>query len=98
MIQLQIITTSEEMQLAFNQAVEKAMQDYIQKSKDEAKKELIISGDAVCTKLAITMPTLISWRQKGKVPFIQIGSAIRYDWYKVIEALEVSNKKKGAAA
>ena len=55
----------------------------------------IITGDKLCQRLDITIQTLIRWRQKGKIPFMQIGSAIRYDLNKVIEAIEVG-KKKGA--
>lgn len=55
----------------------------------------IITGEELCKKLDVTIQTLIRWRQKGKIPYLQIGSSIRYDLNKVIEALEVG-KKKGA--
>jgi len=90
---IQIITTNEEMQIAFDRAVVKAMQNY---QHTEIRIEpLIVAGNEVCRKFDITMPTLIRWRQKGRIPFMQIGSAIRYDLNKVIEALKVSGKKKG---
>ena len=54
----------------------------------------IINGDALCKKLGVTIQTLIRWRQKGKIPFLQIGSSIRYDLNKVLDCLE--DKKKGA--
>lgn len=38
--------------------------------------------------LGVSVQTLIRWRQKGKIPFIEVGSAIRYDKSKVIKALE----------
>ncbi len=47
----------------------------------------------LCTFLGLSEPTVIRWRHKGKIPFMQIGSAIRYDVNKVIEALEVGKKK-----
>jgi hypothetical protein len=56
----------------------------------------IITGEDLSKKLGVTIQTLIRWRQKGKIPFLQIGNSIRYDFNKVIEALEV-NKKKGAS-
>lgn len=46
-----------------------------------------------CEALDITEPTIIRWRNKGKIPFMQIGSSIRYDLNAVIKALEVTNKK-----
>jgi predicted DNA-binding transcriptional regulator AlpA len=52
----------------------------------------IINRDELCKRLDITEPTCIRWEKKGKIPRIEIGSAIRYNWPKVIEALE---SKKG---
>jgi excisionase family DNA binding protein len=41
--------------------------------------------------LGVTEATIIRWRKKGKIPFMQIGSRVLYDKNKVVEALE---KKK----
>ena len=57
----------------------------------------IMTGEELCKKLDITIQTLIRWRHKGKIPFFAIGSSIRYDFNKVLEALEVG-KKKGTKA
>ena len=57
----------------------------------------IITGEQLCKKLDVTIQTLIRWRHKGKIPYMQIGSAIRYDLNKVLEAIEVG-KKKGRVA
>ena len=54
-----------------------------------------INQRELCTFLGLSEPTIIRYRHKGKIPFMQIGSAIRYDVNSVIEALEVG-KKKGA--
>ena len=48
----------------------------------------ILNGEQLAEKLNITVQTLHKWRGKKKVPFLQIGSAIRYDLYKVLKALE----------
>jgi hypothetical protein len=48
----------------------------------------IINRDELCKRLDITEPTCIRWEKKGKIPRIEIGSAIRYNWPKVIEVLE----------
>ncbi|HLT07972.1 MAG TPA: helix-turn-helix domain-containing protein [Cyclobacteriaceae bacterium] len=55
----------------------------------------IIDGKELMTRLAISEPTLIRWRKRGKVPFMEIGSSIRYDWFKVLEALEKKGGKHG---
>lgn len=48
----------------------------------------IIDGDTLCERFNITRQTLGRWRSQNRIPFIQIGSIIRYDFFKVIEALE----------
>lgn len=57
----------------------------------------LITGDELCLKLGVTIQTLIRWRQKGKIPYLQVGGSIRYDLNKVLDALEVK-KVKGRAA
>lgn len=52
----------------------------------------IINRDELCKRLDITEPTAIRWEKKGKIPSLRIGSNVRYNWQKVIEALE--NKKE----
>jgi len=48
----------------------------------------------LCEFLGLSEPTIITWRNKGKIPFMQMGSAIRYDLNAVLKALEVPNKKR----
>ncbi len=47
-----------------------------------------ITVKELCKFLNITEPTLIRWRKKGKIPFIQIGSRILFQKSKVIAAIE----------
>lgn len=54
--------------------------------------EIILDTDQLMLKLGVTRPTLSKWRKENRIPFIQIGSVVRYDLDKVLEALE--NKKK----
>ena len=70
-------------------------QTYLNEPAQPPQTPNIVNNDLVCQRLGISLPTLIRWRQKGKIPFMQIGSAIRYDLNKVIAAIEVG-KKKGA--
>jgi hypothetical protein len=55
--------------------------------------ENIVDTAEICRRLGITEPTAIRYRKKGKIPFFTIGSAIRYNWQKVLESLE--GKKEG---
>jgi hypothetical protein len=54
----------------------------------------IMTGEQVCVKLDINIQTLTRWRKKGKIPYLQIGSAIRYDFNKVVAAIEVVKLKR----
>ena len=54
-----------------------------------------VSCIVLCKFLNITEPTLIRWRNKGKIPFMQIGGRYRYDKNAVAKALESGNKKGG---
>jgi excisionase family DNA binding protein len=53
-----------------------------------------ITTRELCEYLGITEPTVIRWRKKGKIPFLQIGSAIRFDKQAVVKALEKKNEKR----
>ena len=90
---IQIITDKSEFQLVALEMMQWAIEN-MPKSKPEPQPE-IMTGEELCKKLDLTIQTLIRWRHKGKIPFMRIGSSIRYDVIKVLEAIEVG-KKKGA--
>lgn len=48
----------------------------------------IVNGKKLADILGVSMPTIINWRKRGKIPFLSIGEAIRYDLNKVLKALE----------
>jgi excisionase family DNA binding protein len=52
----------------------------------------IITQDELCKRLMISKPTLIRWVKKKNIPFIRIGKSMRFNWHKVIEALEFQKK------
>jgi hypothetical protein len=54
----------------------------------------IINTEELCKRLDISEPTAIKWRRKNKIPFIIIGSSIRYNWPAVIKALESKSAGK----
>jgi excisionase family DNA binding protein len=59
-----------------------------------AQQNEIIGREELCTRLNITVPTAIRWEKKGKIPALRVGSNVRYNWPKVIEALEKSGGNK----
>lgn len=61
-------------------------------STEETKPKTILDTDQLMLKLGVTRPTLSKWRKENRIPFIQVGSVVRYDLDKVLEALE--NKKR----
>lgn len=55
----------------------------------------IISDKTLCERLEVTRQTIGRWRKQNRIPFIQIGSVIRYDFNKVVEALEEGGLRNG---
>jgi excisionase family DNA binding protein len=51
-----------------------------------------ITTKELCKFLGVTQPTIARYKKKQIIPYLTIGSAIRFDLDKVIAALE--NKKK----
>lgn len=47
-----------------------------------------ITTKELCDFLNISEPTIIRWRKKGKIPFLQVGSSLRFSKASVIKALE----------
>lgn len=54
----------------------------------------IIDRTELCKRLGITEPTAIRWEKKGVIPCFRIGSSVRYNWAKVVDALETKSPKK----
>lgn len=53
----------------------------------------VIDGKELCKRLDISEPTLIRWRQKGKIPSFRIGTSVRYNWPAVVKHLEKNGGK-----
>lgn len=51
-----------------------------------------VTTKELCEFLDVTEPTVKRWRDKGVIPFMQIGSAVRFNLNDVLKALEVKNK------
>jgi predicted DNA-binding transcriptional regulator AlpA len=84
----QAITTNltpDELTTLIELAVNKAMGKQIEAPHTKTE---IIDRSELCRRLNITEPTCIRYEKKGKLPRIEIGSSIRYDWNRVIKALE----------
>ena len=53
----------------------------------------VIDTQELCKRLDLSEPTIITWRKKKTIPFFRIGSSVRFNWLKVVEALEKRNGK-----
>lgn len=91
---LQLITTQEELQRTIDQAVQRAFSKVAADQLGAHTLEEIIDSKTLMQRLDISEPTLQRWRDKNRIPYIQEDSVIRYNWPKVLEALE---KRKGGA-
>ena len=91
---LQIITEREEIRGIALEMMQWAIENMPESN--QTPQPEIMTGEELCKKLDVTIQTLIRWRHKGKIPYLQIGSSIRYDFNKVLDALEVTKKKGGA--
>ena len=47
-----------------------------------------INTRQLCDYLNVTEPTILRWRQKGKIPFFTVGSAVRFHLKDVLNALD----------
>lgn len=80
----------------FLNMVKQAVHQEMANSTGSEKKNICeppVTTKQLCEYLNITEPTVIRWRQKGKIPFFQIGSAVRYDKNEVMEALRINKQK-----
>lgn len=48
----------------------------------------IVNIDTLCERLDITRSTALRWRKKKKIPSFRIGSAVRFDFAKVLDSLQ----------
>lgn len=86
------LTTPEVRQL-FRQELETYFENSNQNNSVTSNIEQPVTTKQLCEFLGITEPTIIRWRKKGKIPFLQIGSRILFQKSAVLKALE---NKKGA--
>jgi excisionase family DNA binding protein len=77
---------SEAMQLLFSRL--DGIEQKLGRETDSPNFEKPITTKELCAFLAITEPTVIRWKKKGKIPYFRIGSAIRFNLKDVLKALE----------
>jgi hypothetical protein len=86
MSQALYIMTEEQIKAFGNQLLE----DFLSKMPviGPAPQVELISPEELCKRMNISIPTQIRLRKKGRLPYLEAGNQIRYDWNKVLETLK----------
>jgi excisionase family DNA binding protein len=91
-LQIQIISTPSELQALIDSSVKQAFEKLSPNFKRDETNDTPVSTKEICKFLNITEPTLIRWRQKGKIPFLRIGGRLMYQKSAVVEALSKNTR------
>ncbi|WP_099367305.1 helix-turn-helix transcriptional regulator [Sphingobacterium sp. 1.A.4] len=86
------LATQDQLRSVVSECVKEALQISASTTQSASASSEIIDTKELLSRLGLSEPTIIRYRQKGTIPYLRIGSAIRYDYQKVLEALE---KRKG---
>jgi excisionase family DNA binding protein len=81
-----LLTTPEEIQAIVEASILKALDQRTQPEYTTPDK--LITEAELCKFLGVSAPTLIRWRKKRKIPFIRIGTCVRYNLVAVLKKLE----------
>ena len=74
-----------EIQRQVNIAVEHKMNE-LKFEKEEIGE--VIKEDELCRRLELSRTTISTYRRKNKIPYLKVGNNIRYEYEKVLKALE----------
>jgi excisionase family DNA binding protein len=95
-MQIQFITTEEELQSVMDRAVQKAMgvtQQTPSKDLQPVKTELIRGISELAKILKCTYPTAQKLKNSGKIPFYQDGRTLLFKTDEVLKAIQTLPKK-----
>ena len=48
----------------------------------------VIKEDELCKRLSLSRTTISTYRRNNKIPYLKVGNNIRYEYEKVLKALE----------
>lgn len=55
---------------------------------NEIEDDEILSENQLCERLNISRTTISRYRKENKIPYLKVGNNIRYEYNKVLKALE----------
>ncbi len=86
-MQIQLITTPQELQSVIDTAVQNAFEKAnIPTSNSVIEKPITVKE--LCEFLGVGEQTVIRWRKKKKIPFLQLGTRVFFMKSEVISALQ----------
>jgi len=78
---------------ALTQEIEKQVTLAVEQKFSEMKTEKeeiseVIREDELCKRLSLSRTTISTYRRNNKIPYLKVGNNIRYEYEKVLKALE----------
>ena len=78
---------------ALTQEIEKQVTLAVEQKFSEMKTEKeeiseVIREDELCKRLSLSRTTISTYRRNNKIPYHKVGNNIRYEYEKVLKALE----------
>ena len=88
-----IVTTREDLDAVISESFQAILSKFTANISVPSSIE-IIDGVELRKRLGITETTLIRYKKKGQIPYLKVGSSLRYNWFAVVQALEMKKSKR----
>lgn len=76
-----------------NSIIDTAVNRAVAKERERNEESSLIDGDQICKRFGISKQTLQNWRDRKEIPFVQIGTVIRYDFNKILKHKEIKRRR-----
>ena len=77
------------LKIEIRKQVEDAVNDKLSNHfNNEIENDEILSENQLCERLNISRTTISRYRKENKIPYLKVGNNIRYEYNKVLKALE----------
>ena len=83
-----IVTTAEDLRKLICNAIEDYFSKYTPLQEEVKTDDKLVTTAELCAYLGITPQTLIRYKKKYKIPFVQLGGSFRYSIPEVKKALK----------
>ncbi|NGM63551.1 helix-turn-helix domain-containing protein [Sphingobacterium sp. SGG-5] len=76
-----------------NSIIDAAVNRAVAKERESNEETSLMDGEQICKRFGVTKQTLQKWRDRKEIPFVQIGTVIRYDFNKIIKYKEIKRRR-----